>query len=87
LDGGLIILANGTNPEIPLFIEARVDPKNRSKNVWQYAVERLSHVELHLKYDGKEVFNAPRENRGSASNRPCWLSFIKAALDADPRKP
>ena len=80
LDGGLFILANGTNPEIPLFIEARVDPKNRSKNVWLYAVGRLSHAELHLKYNGKEVFNAPRENRGAESNRPYWLSFIRPLL-------
>jgi hypothetical protein len=86
LDGGLFILANGTNPAIPLFVDARVGPKNRSKNVWQYAVRRLSHTELHLEYDGKEACNAPRENRVSASNRPYWLSFIKAALDADRRK-
>jgi hypothetical protein len=87
LDGGLFALANGTNPEILLFVEARVDPKNSSKRVWQYTVGRLAHAELHLEYDGKEVFDAPRGNRVAAPNRPYWLSFINAPLDADPRKP
>src|SRR5262249_15015535 len=56
LEGGLFTLANGTNPEIMLFVEARVDPKNKEKLVWQYTVGRLAHAELHLGYDGKEVF-------------------------------
>jgi hypothetical protein len=87
LDGGLFILAHGTNPQIPLFVEARMDPKNRSKRVWQFTVGRLSHGELHLEYDGKEVFDAPRGKKLSASNKPYWLSFINAARDADPREP
>jgi hypothetical protein len=87
LEGGLFTLANGTNPEIMLFVEARVDPKDRSKRVWQFTVGRLAHAELHLEYDGKEVFSAPRGDRVSASNKPYWLSFLNAALEADPRKP
>jgi hypothetical protein len=84
LEGGLFIQANGTNPEIPFFIEARVDAKNRSKRVWQYAVGRLSHAEIHLEYGGKEVFQAPRGDRLSAPNRPYWLSLIRAVPDAEP---
>lgn len=87
LDGGLFTLTNGTNPEIVFFVEARVDPKNPSKRVWQYTVGRLAHAELHLEYDGKEVFKAPRGNQVSASNQPYWLSFFPIALDAKPRKP
>jgi hypothetical protein len=87
LEGGLFILANGTNPEIPLFVEARVDPKNSSKKVWQYTVGRLAHAELHLEYDGKEVFEAPRGDKVSASDRPYWLGLITAPLDAEPRRP
>jgi hypothetical protein len=87
LDGGLFVFANGTNPEIPLFVEARVDLKDRSKRIWQYTVGRSSHAELHLEYDGKEVFEAPRGHRVSALDQPYWLSFINAALDADPPKP
>jgi hypothetical protein len=84
LDGGLFTLANGTNPEVMLFIEARVDPTNSSKAVWQYTVGRLAHAELHLEYDGKEVFEAPRGNRVSAPDQPYWLGFIRAAPDTGP---
>ncbi len=87
LEGGLFALANGTNPEILLFIEARVDPTNRSKRVWQYAVGRLAHAELHLEYDGKEIFEAPRGDRLSGSNQPYWLGFLKADVDAHPKRP
>ncbi len=84
LEGGLFTLANGTNPEIMLFVEARVDPKNKSKSVWQYAVGRSAHAELHLEYAGKEVYDAPRGNRVSGSDQPYWLSSLNAAVDADP---
>ncbi len=87
LDGGLFTLANGTNPEILLFIEARVDPKNSAKRLWQFAVGRLAHAELHLEYDGKEVFDAPRGNRVSGPNQPYFLGFLTAPLDDDSRKP
>jgi hypothetical protein len=76
LEGGLYILANGTNPEIVLFLEARVDPKDNTKSSWQYGVGRSAHAELHMEFDGKEVFEAPRGNRVSGSNKPYWLSFI-----------
>jgi hypothetical protein len=84
LEGGLFTLANGTNPEISLFVEARVDPKNGSKSVWQFTVGRSSHAELHLKYDGKEVYEAPRDKL-SAPNQPYWLNYFNAALAAEPK--
>ena len=62
-------------------------PKNSSKAVWQYAVGRLAHAELHLEYDGKEVFQAPRGDKVSASNAPYWLANISTNVDACPRKP
>src|SRR5206468_3888332 len=58
LEGALYTLANGTNPEIMLFVEAGVDPKDNRKAVWRYTVGRLAHAELHLQYEGKEVFSA-----------------------------
>jgi hypothetical protein len=76
LEGGLFTLANGTNPEIMFFIEARVDPKDSKKAVWRYTVGRLAHAELHMQYDGKEVFSAPRGDRVSAADRPYWLDFV-----------
>jgi len=75
-NGALYTLAYGTNPEIMLFIEARVDPKNDSKAAWQFLVGRTAHAELHLEYDGKEVFTSPRANRLSGPDKPYWLSFI-----------
>jgi hypothetical protein len=87
LDGGLFTLANGTNPEILVFIEARVDPKQRSKRVWQFAVGRLAHAELHMEYDGKEIFEAPRGGRLSGPNKPYWVDFINVTSDAEPKKP
>jgi len=87
LEGGLFTLANGTNPEIMLFIEARVDPKNNAKSVWQFTVGRLAHAELHLEYNGKEVFEAPRGWGVSGSNQPYWLGQLPAAIDVVPEKP
>jgi hypothetical protein len=84
LGGGLFTLANGTNPEIMFFVEARVDPKNSSKTVWQYTVGRLAHVELHLEYDGKKVFEAPRGDKVAGSDQPYWLGFLRAAPDSEP---
>jgi hypothetical protein len=87
LEGGLFTLANGTNPEILLFVEARVDPENKSKSVWQYTVGRSAHAELHLEYDGKEVFEAPRGDKVSGRNQPYWLGNIQVPLVGDPEKP
>lgn len=87
LEGGLFTLANGTNPEILLFIEARMDPKDRSKRVWQYGVGRLAHAELHMEYDGKEIFEAPRGGRLSGRDKPYWVDFIHIAPAIEPRKP
>lgn len=85
LEGGLFTLANGTNPEIMLFVEARADSKDNKKAVWQYTVGRLAHAELHLEYDGKEVYSAPRGNRVSAPDKPYWLGFIStpAAIERE----
>ena len=87
LEGGLFTLANGTNPEILLFIEARVDPKDRDKRVWQFAVGRLAHAELHMEYDGKEIFEAPRAGSLSGPDKPYWAAFRKAPPETQPGKP
>jgi hypothetical protein len=87
LDGGLFTLANGTNPEIMVFVEARRDPKDATKTVWQYAIGRLAHAELHLQYDGKEVFEAPRGNFVAGRNRPYWLGFLTLPFESGPEKP
>lgn len=86
LEGALYTLANGTNPEILLFLEARVNPKDTSKSTWQYAVGRLAHAELHMEYDGKEVLNEPRGDRVSGVDKPYWLGFIKTTPNEKPEK-
>ena len=84
----LYTLANGTNPEIMLFVEARADPKDASRTAWQFAVGRLAHAELHLVYDGKEVFDAPARTglRLSAPDKPYWLGPIESSPTAKPDK-
>ena len=73
--GALYTLANGTNPEIMLFIEARIDPKNGTKAAWQFLASRTGHAELHLDYNGKEVFTVPRVSR-AGPDQPYWLTFV-----------
>ena len=87
LEGAVYTLANGTNPEIMLFIEARVNPKDKTKPVWRFTVGRSAHAELHLEFDGKEVFEAPRADRAglSAPDKPYWLGNI-SAVEAKPDK-
>ena len=85
LDGALYTLANGTNPEILIFLEARVNASTLAKT-WQFAVGRLAHAELHMEYDGKEIFTAPRGDRLSGPTKPYWLGFIKSAPAVDPEK-
>jgi hypothetical protein len=48
VDGALFAFANGTNPEIGLFIEA-------SKAGWSYGLARLCAAESKVELDGKEV--------------------------------
>lgn len=87
LEGGVFTLAHGTNPEIMLFIEARVDPKDKSKRVWQFTVGRSSNAEWNLEHNGKEVIHAPPLHGVFASDKPYYFGYINDALDAEPRKP
>ena len=78
LDGGLYALANGTNPEILVFVEARASESDKTKASWQFAVGRSSHSELHLDYDGKEVFTGPRGHALSGPAKPYWITALRA---------
>jgi hypothetical protein len=83
LDGAMYSLANGTNPEILLFVEARRDPTDATKATWRFTTGRLAHAELHLEYDGKEVFDAPRADRArlTGPDKPYWVTFIESTAD------
>ncbi len=85
LEGGLYVFANGTNPEILLFVEARVLPADKLKAAWQFAVGRSSHAELHLDYDGKEVFTGPRGHALSGPRNPYWITALAATPVAEPK--
>jgi hypothetical protein len=81
LEGAVYTLANGTNPEILLFVEARTNKDGKA--AWQFAVGRLAHAELHLEYDGKEVFDAARADRArlAGPDRPYWVTFLESNAD------
>jgi hypothetical protein len=85
LEGGLYTLANGTNPEIALFVEARSQPGGKAP-VWQFMVGRMSHSELHLEYDGKEVFSGPRGRPLSGPDKPYWVISIDGPPLTEPNK-
>ncbi|MDB5350346.1 MAG: hypothetical protein JWN86_1593 [Planctomycetota bacterium] len=54
-DGALFCLAHGTDPEIFLLLENRL-------NGWQFALARFSDLELHARYKGREVWTVPHGN-------------------------
>jgi len=86
LDGSLYILANGTNPEVALFVEARVQLEGKSTPVWQFAIGRMSHAEFHVEYDGKEIFSGPPGRPLSGPSKPYWVSSIELPPDFEPKK-
>jgi hypothetical protein len=71
LDGALFVFANGTNPEVFLLLEA-VQEKDRT--FWQYGAARTGHAEMHLWFDGNELWTAPRAGVLSR-NDAYWLDF------------
>jgi hypothetical protein len=57
-DGAVFVLANGTNPEVLLLIEALA--KSNAGSRWQYGLARLGSAELHVSLDGREVWKQER---------------------------
>jgi len=57
-DGAVFIFAHGTNPEIILLMEALGTSVEESR--WRYSVFPTSSAELHLEFDGREVWVRPR---------------------------
>lgn len=68
IDGTVFVLAHGTNPEVIVQIEAHASEPPR----WQYSFVRLAGGELHVSFDNKEVWTAPR-NVTDQSVDPYWL--------------
>ena len=57
IDGAVFVLAHGTNPEVLVQIEAHAADKSAS---WKYSLVRLGSAEMHVLFDGKEVWTEPR---------------------------
>ena len=56
LDGAVFALAEATDPEILLVLEARGQD---ATHVWHFAFARMNSVHLAATYDGKPVWDAP----------------------------
>ncbi|MEK6257411.1 MAG: hypothetical protein AABP62_02230 [Planctomycetota bacterium] len=78
IDGGLFIIAQGTNPEATLFLEA-VQPPNSEKPIWQFGVGQTSLAENILFYENQEVYHgAPAKNeQWSLSTSSYWRTQTK----------
>ncbi len=61
IDGALFIIAQGTNPEATLFLEAvaRVD---EPKPIWQFGIGRTSNAEIFVSYDDQVIHHDPAVN-------------------------
>ena len=66
LDGALFALAEATDPEALLVVEAR---RAGPAHVWHFAFARLNSVHLAATYKGKPVWEAPELNSGDVYNR------------------
>lgn len=74
IDGSVFVLANGTNPEVLLQIEAHAsEPPG-----WKYSFVRLGSAEMHVSFDGKEVWTEPRTGIGQPVD-PYWLFWSAQA--------
>ena len=73
-DGAVFVLAHGTNPEVLVQIEAHADQQPPR---WRYSFARLGSAEMHVSFDGKEVWTAPR-TPGIVGQPvdPYWLFWV-----------
>lgn len=69
LDGALFALAQGTDPEMFLLLEAQADPAR-----WNYAIARFSDLELHVRHNDREVFSVPYSTGGP--DRPYLIRVV-----------
>lgn len=79
LEGGLFTFANGTNPELLLFIEARQATDKAAKPVWRFGVARSTGGQLHAEYEGKEVYFATFGDLVRGRDKPFWSTRFQFA--------
>ncbi len=77
IDGAMFIIAQGTNPEVTLFLEA-IHPPEEPKPIWQYGLGRTGLAEIVVLYDEKEIFRAPPlRTEVFPSHNPYWRTRAK----------
>jgi len=71
-DAAVFVMANGTNPEIVILIEALGDTLPNSR--WHYSFAPMGSAEFHVELDGKPVWKRDRAPGViGAPNDPYWL--------------
>jgi hypothetical protein len=79
IDGALFVVAQGTNPEATLFLEA-IQPVGETKPIWQFGVGRSSFAEQIVNYEDQEVFHDPpvKFDEIFTSTNSYWRTTAKA---------
>ncbi len=57
IDGGLFVFVLGTDPDGVLLIESRLSDREPR---WEYALARMTHLEIRISHRGQLVWTAPR---------------------------
>ena len=84
-EGGVFVVAHGTNPEAVLLVEARGASLAEAR--WQYALVRSSSAEVRVELDGREVWSVSRvPNIGGGPTETYWL-FLTATEAAPSPQP
>jgi hypothetical protein len=78
VDGALFVIAQGTNPEATLFLEA-VQARDAAKSFWQFGIGRSSFAEQIVKYEDKVVYHEPPVNYAEIfnSSNSYWRTTAK----------
>ena len=75
VDASVFALAHGTNPEVLVFIEAI---RENGTPAWHYDFIRLGSAEMHVLWDDKEIWTAPRTPGvvGQPTD-PYWIAVLR----------
>jgi hypothetical protein len=69
IDGAIFLMTHSTNPEIIMLIELI---RENDESRWKVGFARCAWAELHVEFDGKEVWTLPHLS-GTSSTDPYWL--------------
>jgi hypothetical protein len=85
IDGALFIIAQGTNPEATVFLEA-VQPLDAAQPLWQFGIGRTSLAEQIVSYEDKEVYHDPavKYDEVFSSTNPYFRMTAKAKAPKTP---